>query len=497
MNKLLLSVLLIYSTFQHDYVFSKSREIEANISQARLIDQIKRYLELKKRELDPKNEINDGLCNGFAFLAQYYASLNLEENFYQALQAISLWDGSQKGLQETKVGLCCYRNLEQLFEQWINDIVWTQQSYVRLDSSINFYLHHQRKRIEQFEFIKEPSDERKIAMLLSPILLNEISVEQLEELLALWSGFPNTILEFGAGQHATSARVLENGQFSYYDPNFTRRMEIVETPQKLARLIQKTKYRDLGKRYNPMAIELMAYQYVAPGEKPKRPALASKKQKKGKNSPNGFTTYHLAIFGNDLKQLRSLIQEKRGNPNAADVHGVTPLNLATHMGWTEGVNELLKHPKVDMYKSVGAGALSPIMAAIQSLNVEATLLLINHGANLFVTPEERHGLADIAASAEAGQGNYLRLASIPALIMSWMKNPHELEFIQELCRRFPEFMKLQDAEGNTLLHFAALSNNRTLMETLLREGAQLEHKNSAEQAAAMLLEVKATGTAAE
>jgi len=267
-------------------------------------------------------------------------------------------------------------------------------------------------------------------------------------------------------------------------------MEIVQTPKKLARLIQKTKYRDLGKRYNPMAIELMAYQYVLPGEKPKKPALASKKLKKGKNSPNGFTPFHLAIFAHDIEKLHALMQEKRGNPNAADSHGVTPLNLATHMGWTEGVKALLKHPKVDMYKSVGAGSLSPIMAAIQNLNVEATLLLINHGANLFITPEERHGLADIEASVKAGQGNFLKLASIPAIIMSWMKNPHELEFIQELCGKFPEFTKLQDAEGNTLLHFAALSKNRTLMEALLREGAQLEHKNSAGQTAVMLLEVK-------
>lgn len=467
---------------------AEAKRVEANISQARLIDQIKRYLELKKRTLDPKNEINNGLCNGFAFLAQYYASLGLEDNFYRALQAISLWDGTQNGLQRTDVGLSCYRNLEQLFEQWLNDIIWMQQSYVRLDATINMYLHPQRKRIEQFECVKDPSDNREIAMLLSPLVLSEVSVEQLEELLAIWSAFPDTILEFGAGSHATSARVLENGQFSYYDPNFARRMEIIETPQKLARLIQKTKYRDLGKRYNPMEIELMAYQYVAPGEKPQRPSLNSKKWKKGKNSPNGLTPFHLAIFAQDFEKLHARIQENRGNPNAADLHGVTPLNLATHMGWTEAVDDLLKHPKVDIYKS--KGDLSPIMAAIQNLNLDATLLLLNHGANLFVTPKDRYGLKEIEAMVKAGQGNYLRLASIPAVILSWMKNPREIEFIQKLCRKFPEFTKLQDAQGNTLLHFAALFKNRILVEALIREGAQPNQKNSTGQTAAMLLELK-------
>lgn len=488
MNKYLLALCLICISLSPSMGAAEKKCLQANISQAHLIDQIKRYLELKKRVLDQKNEITNGLCNGFAFLAQYYASLGLEDNFYRALQAIALWDGTQNGLQQTDVGLPCYRNLEQLFEQSINDIIWMQHSYVRLDSSINFYLHPQRKRIEQFECVKDPSDNREIAMLLYPINLNEVSLEQLEELLVIWSAYPNTVLEFGAGAHATSARVLEGGQFSYYDPNFMRRMDIVETPQKLARLIQKTKYRDLGKRYNPMEVELMAYQYIVPGEKPRKPPLETKKWKKGKHSPNGLTPYHHAILAHDLDNLHARLEEKRGNPNAADLHGVTPLNLATHMGWTEAVEALLKHPRVDIDKS--SGNLSPLMAAVQNLNADATLLLLNHGANLFVTPKERYGLAEIDAMVKAGQGNYLRLASIPAIIMSFMKQPNELKYVQELCRRSPEFTKLQDVQGNTLLHFAALSKNRALFATLLGEGAQPDHQNNAGQSAAMLLEAK-------
>lgn len=453
MKRLFLALFLLFSPLYG----------EDNINQTRLIKQFTRYLKLKKRDKEPKNDYKSGLCNGFAFLAQYYATLGQEEDFFRTLQAFSAWDGTQKGLEQTIVGFGCHQKLAHLFERWINDLIWFQSEYVELEMANNSYFDSQSKRIEQFEAIKDPKDDRQIAMRLHPVTLPKVTPEQLEELLEIWSCFPNTILEFGGGGHATSGRVLEDGTFSYYDANDDKQLPVIKSPKELARRIQRTKYREMGMKGKKMEIELMAYQYLSPDEK-----IKPSKTYKKKTSSNGFTPYHMAIFSDNLESLRTLLQEKRSDPNASDVHGLTPLNLAVLMENTKAIELLLAYPQIDLDKSVDG--LSPILAAIQSLNCETTILLLQKGASLFATAGGLQLPKIIADKLDTGD--------IPAVMLTLMKSPREISFVKQLCRQFPECVKMQDSRGNTLLHYAVLFENSLLMDTLINEGAPIDIKNN-------------------
>lgn len=441
-----------------------------DLAQSHLIDQFTRYFELKERKVEA--EYKKGLCNGFAFLAQYYASLGQEDNFFEALSMISTWDGRQESLQKKKVFLDQSLSLEELFEQWANDLIWFQSSYVHLaafpDSNV------QQNRIDQFECIKNKNDVRKIAMLQANIYLDAYR-DELEELLEIWSACPSTILEFGGGWHTTSARVLENGTFFYFDANFSERMEVLNSPKELAALIQKTQFQRWKK--GPMPLQLMAYQYVLPGEEPRR----LNKVKSRKKSPNGFTPFHMAIWTSDLETLEVLVHQKTGDPNVAEKHGLTPLNLAILMENTKAVEILLQHPDINLE----AGRESAIKCAVKNLYLDITVMLINRGIDLFVTHPERYNIDDISQ----GKIGPMAIFDTPAFIISGMKSSRELAYIQELVKCVHELVELQDVYGNTLLHLAATLQNCELMDILLHLGADPDHKNNEGQTAAELLSI--------
>lgn len=451
MNKLLLSIFLTLGVMSQQTVAA-----QADVAQDHLINQFTRYFEIKGRESEAsKSNYQAGLCNGFAFLAQYYASLGQEDDFFEALSLISTWDGQQESLQEKKTLMDRYPSLEELFEHWINDLVWLQYSYLILDST---GLETQANRIDQFECIKNKDETRKIEVLFAPIYIH-VSRDQLEELLEIWSSYPSTILEFGGGVHVTSARVLENGKFFYYDANFSQKHEIVNSPKELATLIFKTKYKRWKGGTAP--VELMAYQYVRPGEQAQRP---TKKIKNRKKSPNGFTEAHMAIWANDLEALH----QNKSNPNAAEKHDLTPLTLAVLLDNKEAVEALLQHPSIDLE----AGRCSPLLLAVQNLNLESTIMFINNGANLFVTQKERLDFMELAQSKTPGL-----VLNIPAIIMGRMKSPRELAYMQDLVKQIPDLIKLQDAHGYTLLHFAAMQKNKDLVDLLLKMGADPHQKS--------------------
>jgi ankyrin repeat protein len=429
-----------------------------NIDQARIIGKMIKYLELNQRDTSVINL--KGVCNGLAFLAQYYASLNLEDEFFVALESMSAWNEKKETLKTATRIPYMYANLGKLFEQWINDISWFQQSYIQVASLKNLEISHQRRRIQQFDMIKRSNDDRKIALLSSPIMYKGLSKDQLAELVEIWSWYPNTIVEFGGQRHATSSRVLADGSICYYDPNMPVRLKPVASPQDLARFIQETKYKLLEFPYEKMTIEIMAYQYVDKGYKPYIPTSvqAIKYMNTGNQSPNGFTPFHLAIYANDLEYFRTLLKQSSLDPNQPDKMGVTPLYLATQLWKKDFVKELLNNPMIDLYKPTRQ---SPILAAIANYNIEAAVMLINQGANLFVTTYEKLSIEQILQ-----EKNYVKLLELPAGVICCM-NQEELEFVKELCRRVPGLTQIRDAYGHDLLYYAALFENYALYEVLL------------------------------
>ncbi len=429
-----------------------------NIDQAGIINKMIRYLEINQRDTAVINK--GGVCNGLAFLAQYYNSLGMLDEFFIALESMAAWNETKASLKMPTRIPYQYSTLSDLFDQWINDISWFQQTYVEIAVLPSYEISHQRRRIQQYEMIKRSDEYREIALLSSPINYSALTKAQLAELLEIWSWYPNTIVEFGGSRHATSSTVLSDGSIFYYDPNIPTRLRPYDSYQDLAYLIQETKYKLLGMPHEKMNIEIMAYQYVQKGLDPYIPTAipAIRQWKTGNQSPNRFTPLHIAIYANDFDYFRFLLQQPGTNPNQTDSMGVSPLYLATQMWKTDFVHELLKHPKLNIHATT---RLSPIMGAVANYNLDVAEMLINEGADLFITADEKLNLDQILQ-----QDTTAKAFKIPAIAICFMKQD-ELDFVRKLCQRVPHLTQLRDASGKTLLDYAVMLENYALYEILL------------------------------
>ena len=92
----------------------------------------------------------------------------------------------------------------------------------------------------------------------------------------------------------------------------------------------------------------------------------------------GETGLHIVTARRALTWLGFLIQ-RGANPDIADKNGVTPLMLATQLGFVDGVEALAKAgAKVDVTDSAGE---TPLIAAVHRRDVALIRVLLKAGAN--------------------------------------------------------------------------------------------------------------------
>lgn len=92
----------------------------------------------------------------------------------------------------------------------------------------------------------------------------------------------------------------------------------------------------------------------------------------------GETALHAVVQRRDTAWLRWLLG-RGANANAADKRGVTPLQLASNLGWTEGVVILVgKGATVDLGNTAGE---TPLISAIHRRDVALVRELLKAGAN--------------------------------------------------------------------------------------------------------------------
>lgn len=97
-----------------------------------------------------------------------------------------------------------------------------------------------------------------------------------------------------------------------------------------------------------------------------------------KDYTTGQTGLHIVVARRDLVWVQFLIA-KGANVNARDNRGVTPLVLASEMGFLEGVDELIKSgARVDEANNTGE---TPLISAIHRKDLALVRLLIKAGAN--------------------------------------------------------------------------------------------------------------------
>ncbi|GGN52848.1 hypothetical protein GCM10011349_26800 [Novosphingobium indicum] len=93
---------------------------------------------------------------------------------------------------------------------------------------------------------------------------------------------------------------------------------------------------------------------------------------------SGETALHIVTKRRDPTWLSYLIG-KGANPNQADDHGVTPLQLAVGLGWREGVEFLVEHgAHTDVSNDAGE---TPLISAVHRHDTQMMKYLLEAGAN--------------------------------------------------------------------------------------------------------------------
>jgi uncharacterized protein len=120
-----------------------------------------------------------------------------------------------------------------------------------------------------------------------------------------------------------------------------------------------------------------------------------------KDNGTGETALHIVTERRDSAWLGYLLG-KGANPNLTDKKGVTPLMLATQLGWMDGADLLIKlKAQVDATNRSGETAL---IRAVQLRNVEMVKMLLKAGAN----PDKQDTVAGYSArdyAAQDGRGS--------------------------------------------------------------------------------------------
>lgn len=92
----------------------------------------------------------------------------------------------------------------------------------------------------------------------------------------------------------------------------------------------------------------------------------------------GETGLHFVVQRRDTLWIRFLLQ-KGANPNIRDNKGITPLQIATRLGFVDGVEELIKGgAQVNVSDSQGE---TPLMSAVHQRDVALVRRLLAEGAD--------------------------------------------------------------------------------------------------------------------
>lgn len=348
----------VNSEHKNEEAFVVGGEDQINASQGSAMKKMLYFLKIQYRDINFFSL--GGLCNGFTFLYHYYSAKGMENYFFDTLRLMASWDGSEESLAKSFKDVAqakYYKNLGELFEQWIHDPIWFQHSNVafahRAVEAVPSWIFnftgmqagtsgaHQDNREYQYSVV---GDEGKLEPIrVSRLSYSSMTIEQfLENIRIFAERMPSGMrLEFGGSSHATGVYINSNGGFNYYDPNFKNKAREFKTSDDFCDVLIDTKIIALEQLdYNgefgcdfrffyfkdpEMKKTLDSYESIKSGEFPESKEDVLKFQKK---SPCNYSQLHIAVITGSIKSVEKLLKTGYFDLNAKDKSGRTALDLA-------------------------------------------------------------------------------------------------------------------------------------------------------------------------
>uniref|UniRef100_T1ILR7 Ion transport domain-containing protein n=1 Tax=Strigamia maritima TaxID=126957 RepID=T1ILR7_STRMM len=177
------------------------------------------------------------------------------------------------------------------------------------------------------------------------------------------------------------------------------------------------------------------------------------------NAPrlNFIYPLHLAAVSGNLDIVKLLVTENNARIDCLNRGQETPLYRAAEYNQTDVINYLILHGA--MIERRDKDNFTPLLIAACEGHVDAIKCLLKHGADIFAVDKN-----DKSAVYWAAEENHLESLVI---------------LLQE--PKAKELLARPDRFGNTPLHVAAMKGYLSVVQYLLDQDAQIDHKNEDEQ----------------
>lgn len=492
------------------------------VNQNPVLDKMVYRLKLKYRDTRYFNP--NGHCNGFSFLHSLYAEK--EPYYFDTLALMSDWNGSEdelvKPLDPHRPQARFYKNLDELFEQWTNDVIWFQHS--RLEEVDRL---RQDDRAEQFDIIKDPGEEdnQYIPLYVEPHhatdeqgrpIHYERNEAQFLEMMSYIARIPAKMhVEFIGVSHATSA-YKKAKSMGYYDCNFIFQTENDLNAQTLTRRLLDWSEEFEGKM--PCRLTIFCFQkdldsldlpeffVLNDKEVPKSKEEASQFQR---HSANHFTPLHVAVIARSLPAIKRLLADGFCDIHAQDCSGRSAIKMAMNSHFNEALLLFLTMPDLHLdelsgfinqaYRNEEKGILDLVLANPAVRHLHGLLLhaiakndlgFVKHLlSEVNMNPNQITGytlplmgalqggnFAIIQALLDQGADLFMTCGYTTPLKVAFQKQSPSVD---QVIAHLKDDIHRPDAMGMTALHHAVECNHAEALCKLIHAGADVRQLTAA------------------
>lgn len=379
--------------------------------------------------------------------------------------------------------------VDDLLFAWKNKKYWFMQG----DGVREFDQLDRMNQLNQYALVKGMSSRLELTNIVSKQVL-KLSESKLSEFLRLWSCMPFVSIELHLDQsHSVAIKVIENGSFKFYDSSMPLKLNTFSSSDELIHFIKNVTTKTLNLKFDgSIGIRMAVYNLsIRTGESDRleldKERVNALYEEIRRNSPNGWTPLHAAIYFDNLEMLERCLQDKTIDLNKADSSLETPISLAIKLGRVELAKCLIQQQNIQL-----KGALQ---LAISTKKIDIVKLLIRGGADvneidiyqplqwrnpffLAIFDNSLNDVELVKLMLENG-ANFMKGLSIEQafdLICEIPNGSIICEILDHILKKEEDINNI-DEKGRTLLHCAAERDHESLVEVLITNGADPKLKD--------------------